>query len=305
MYNTVFSTCNPNEDYAVQAAVLFNMQPKLTTHEDRIPPLPLQSATAPAAAVASRSRSSLTTATTSAPVGHVPGPISASASVPALVPPPISTMGLVPVPAISAHLPPSVVPDLSDLEEGELRDNEMHCPGSTQARPAISIFHNLNTGDDNMDWSPSDANVATSSVHAPHPAVICLNDPMGHVHPCPPPLIPHYPFADSLALSHSQSATSRSLATIPSTDGLDLDTAMERLIASMKLKWKMLTPENSSKETNIKPWFSTSSTSSATSASFHKCQWPAGSIARSSCRFNKHGVHNHPDNTRAEEGRTT
>jgi len=55
-------------------------------------------------------------------------------------------------------------------------------------------------------------------------------------------------------------------------DDSDLDTAISRLVASIKLKWKMSMPENSSKEIDALLWFSPTLTSSATSISSYKRQ---------------------------------
>ena len=153
--------------------------------------------------------------------------------------------------------------DLDDLEEGELRD---YHPQPTQASQTSSIFDGLDASDEDIDWGPLNT-VSDIPLSVP-PAVISLNDPVGYIPPRPPPLVPRDAFSDPQAIPRLQPTTP--VVSSPNTDESDSDLATSKLFASMKLKQKTPTPENSSEETDIRPWFSPASTSSITSVSSRK-----------------------------------
>ena len=153
--------------------------------------------------------------------------------------------------------------DLNVLKEGELRD---YHPQSTQASQTSLIFDGLDASNEDMDWGPLNA-VSDIPLSVP-PAVISLNDPVEYIPPCSLPLVPHDAFSDPQAIPHLQPTTPA--VSSPNMDKSDSDLATLKLFASMKLKQKMLTPENSSEEIDIRPWFSPASTSSITSVSSHK-----------------------------------
>ena len=193
-----------------------------------------------------------------------------------------------PTPTTTTHAPanPSTVsaPAL-EIEDGELRDDDIFNPGS--------IFDDF-LFQDNMDWNSlyTTTTVAivpppspSTAIIPPHPAATVppplaamvtappaapttrfysLNDPVGYVPPRPPPLVP----CEHAMIQGGHPFLKAGLPSIsmPITDKSDSDTAPTKLLASLNLKRKMPMPEQSSDDMEVKDWFSPVTTLSSSSS---------------------------------------
>ena len=176
-YNTAFSSSDAGQNFAAQAATLFNVHPNFQTREDHVP--------------------------------HQQPPSSESAAGPSTTTHFPAVTATMPTPTTTTHAPANLstvsAPAL-EIEDGELRDDDIFNPGS--------IFDDSLFQDD-MDWNLlyTTTTVATvpppspsAAIIPPHPAATVppppaatvtappaapatrfysLNDPVGYIPPCP------------------------------------------------------------------------------------------------------------------------
>ena len=184
-----------------------------------------------------------------------------------------------------------------EIEDGELWDNDIFNPGF--------IFDDSLFQDD-MDWNalytpttittvpplspftaiipphpaatvpPSPAAMVTAPPAAPATRFYLLNDPVGYIPPRPPPLVPRE--HTMIQGGHPFLKAGLPSVSMPITDKSDLDTVLARLLASLNLKRKMLTLEQSSDNTEVKDWFLPVTTSSTLSSQKRVCPSVADAV---------------------------